>query len=549
MQCDIEHALLAAGARDIRFESPRHFFTVNGDSHPWQLEVQWDDLTVLPEFFLALDHCFRHRPHVSWNRKICYSDGEGISFDLEMLEAVLAEALAEAVSVLEAEGDGELSSFWDESEGYFNLIGTNENRGWMDCYFPIDESPRKLNSSQRPLFPNTINFFENKKQCWMPESSSGFSLSTKIKEKRNPSAFYLPLDHPVVPPLPGEDWTVEEIQPLVMPFVGKVANLEKQLKKHQQYYIFSTPRSDGSRGAFGVCVIQNKNFGEKIRYYTVHRHARKYLLERGGLPEVQPTTQQRVAIIGCGAVGGYLASLLAQSGYTEFTLVDYDIFQAENCYRHILPKQYVGIEKVLALKTFLEEGYIDLNIIPVTKVAIDWATPENIDNHSVIISATGNPTLERRLNQLFHQHSPAGHIFLSTWLEPVGIGGHVILSVSESQGCLNCLFTSENEFSGVLMTSFIQPGQKVTRNLTGCGGAFTPFSGLDAQQTALLAVRTLEKYRCGQGGSIYDCWIGGREVANSTQITTSAVYDSHFTDKKDWWQQKQRHGCPVCQRR
>ncbi len=187
-----------------------------------------------------------------------------------------------------------------------------------------------------------------------------------------------------------------------------------------------------------------------------------------------------------------------------------------------------------------------MSITPVNESAIDWATRENITEHSVIISATGNPTLERCLNQLFHQHSPTGHIFLSTWVEPVGLGGHVVLVASESQGCLNCLFTNENEFSGVSTTSFIEPGQKITRNLTGCGGAFTPFSGLDAQQTALLAARTLEIYHCGQRESIYDCWIGSRKVADLAKITTSAVYDSRFAEKQDWWQQKLQYGCLEC---
>jgi hypothetical protein len=524
--------------------------TVSGSSHPWQLELEWDDFTVLPEFFLAIEHCSRHRPHVSWNRKICYSDGEGISFDYELLDAVLAEALANAIAVLDAGDDGDLCSFWDEIEGYFNLIGKNENRGNASCYFPLDGTPRKLKSLQQPSCPHTIKFFENKKQCWSLDSSAMFkALAHKKEITESPIAFYLPLDNPPVLPLPDQAWTVEKIFALVEPFVEKVPGLDKQLKKKQQYYVFSSPRSDNSKGAFAVCINRKQVLNKQVHYYAVHRHTREYLLTRGGLPEVQSQTSQRIAIIGCGAVGGYLANLLAQNGYQELTLVDYDIFQAENCYRHILSKLYVGIPKVIALKGYLEGSYIDLSITPVVDSAINWATPENIAGHSIIISATGNPTLDRRLNQLFHQHDSSGQIFLSTWLEPVGLGGHVVLASTESQGCLNCLYTQENEFTGVPIISFIEPGQKITRNLTGCGGAFTPFSGLDAQQTALLAARTLEAYLCGQRISIYDCWIGGRRLADLAKIVTSAVYDSRFADKQDWWQQKLRYGCTACRRK
>ena len=468
----------------------------------------------------------------------------------------MSEALKEVVAVLDAGDDGDLSTFWDEIEGYFNLVNNRGVRGKACCYFSLDSSPSKLKSFQDPDQPHEILFFKDKDQCWSLDSFDMVRSLVKNKASRKgrqkestsytPTAFYLPLDGPPTPPLPGKAWTIDDTIALVTPFIGKVPGLEDHLKKNRQYYVFSSPRSDNSRGAFSVCINKKNVESNQVIYYTVARHSREYMLARGGVPERLAKIRQDIAVIGCGAVGGYLVNLLAQSGYQTLTLVDNDTFLAENCYRHILSKRYIGLRKVIALKTYLEDNYIEMSVTPVDENANNWATQVNIEKHSVIISATGNPTFDRYLNQLFFQMAKPGQVFLSTWLEPLGLGGHVVLSLAEAQGCLNCLYTQENEFTGLPQVSFIGPGQKVSRNLTGCGGAFTPFSGLDAQQTALLAVRALNTYLFGQNESIYDCWIGARKSADQAHIVTSSVYDLHFADREDWWSQKRQYGCSVC---
>ena len=76
------------------------------------------------------------------------------------------------------------------------------------------------------------------------------------------------------------------------------------------------------------------------------------------------------------------------------------------------------------------------------------------------------------------------------WQDGFGIGGHSIcVSNNKISGCLECLYTDVDGFKPHPKTSFIKYGQTISKHLGGCSGVFTPYSFLDASQTALLATR------------------------------------------------------------
>ena len=71
-----------------------------------------------------------------------------------------------------------------------------------------------------------------------------------------------------------------------------------------------------------------------------------------------------------------------------------------------------------------------------------------------------------------------------------------------------------------MRTALIAPGQKVTRQLTGCG-AFTPYSALDATRTAVLAAE-----RVLANAPLYSRWAGEAVLAKAEGILPSATYDA-----------------------
>lgn len=63
--------------------------------------------------------------------------------------------------------------------------------------------------------------------------------------------------------------------------------------------------------------------------------------------------KKRVAVVGCGAIGSFLAEHLARSGVGHLTLVDGDYVRYGNCVRHLVDESFVGRPKSDAVRTVL----------------------------------------------------------------------------------------------------------------------------------------------------------------------------------------------------
>jgi molybdopterin/thiamine biosynthesis adenylyltransferase len=65
--------------------------------------------------------------------------------------------------------------------------------------------------------------------------------------------------------------------------------------------------------------------------------------------------QKRVAVVGLGSGGGFVALSLAMSGVARFVLVDDDILEAANLVRHVADKRYVGQPKAEAVADLIRQ--------------------------------------------------------------------------------------------------------------------------------------------------------------------------------------------------
>jgi molybdopterin/thiamine biosynthesis adenylyltransferase len=209
---------------------------------------------------------------------------------------------------------------------------------------------------------------------------------------------------------------------------------------------------------------------------------------------------KRIAIVGCGAVGGQIAFHLIQSGILDLTLIDHDIFTYENTFRNPLGKQFVDETKVEGLRRELESKYPYVKIKAVA-LRVEEAVSKSIldmEKFDLVIMATGDDNVSLMINKFFNTKGIRLPILYS-WLEPYGIGGHVLVANIDGKGCFQCLFTPMQpygEFSN--RASFVAPGQAFTKDIAGCANRFTPFGSLDAGNTASLAVRLSLKVLSGK---------------------------------------------------
>jgi len=207
-----------------------------------------------------------------------------------------------------------------------------------------------------------------------------------------------------------------------------------------------------------------------------------FLVQRvGGDPQF---LQKRVTLVGCGAVGSHVAIGLAAAGAGAIRLVDPEKLEAENVHRHVLGMKHVGMAKVDGLAALIHERFPHVDV-EARSIDIREDLPA-LTATDLAIFATGEETVERTLCRVL----PKGLKRIHTWLEPLGLGGHAVAAgFPGAQACYCCLFRRDPDVGLVNMSAFVAPGQSFMRNVQGCSGTFTPFGLLDAERTAIEAVR------------------------------------------------------------
>jgi molybdopterin/thiamine biosynthesis adenylyltransferase len=197
------------------------------------------------------------------------------------------------------------------------------------------------------------------------------------------------------------------------------------------------------------------------------------------------------------------------------TLFDKDMLTAENVHRHALGMQDVNQMKAIAMAQHLKRMFPHLSCEGFAEeIEQRIGKTEFFAPFDLIINATGNETLGLLLNELLYPQKPVLHC----WLDPMGLGGHVVyVKPQPHRGCYRCLFRMDETFGLYNAASFAAPGQDVTRTFSGCSGVYTPFSNLDSIRTATEAVRLGGKALAGELDSSHlVSWYGnGKDFVNA----------------------------------
>jgi len=432
---------------------------------------------VLPKYYLTDPNCVGFIPHVFPNGYICYLQREGIVIDYKNIRGILKETFGKAIKTIQDGLSGankfdfvnEFNAYWNHIEGTSALSFINP-----------DKSLRK------------IGVYKQEKYIILDEESSNRNLPVE-------EGVFIPLlqNTLITPPKYGTVWDAEYIVKNIFNSLSKhhKKELEKLTsQKSKKTYIFSLPQKDGVV-LFGLEYTLSNDENQhlsttnssqyKIIPIKISRMDENFLIERGGgNPHLQ---HKRVAVIGCGSVGGYILEGLSKEGVQNLHIVDDDKLLPENIYRHILGLNYIFKTKVEALKEEISRKLIRINIATYPHKIEDILKKRliNFNELDLVIVATGNATINRYLNEYFIKFYKKTPIIFA-WLEPYGIGGHAILVNNNSgSGCYNCLF-DELLYN---RTSFAEHNQYFTKSIAGCGSAFTPFGALDAISTANLTVR------------------------------------------------------------
>jgi len=299
----------------------------------------------------------------------------------------------------------------------------------------------------------------------------------------------------IVPPLPGKPWGAEEINNII-------CGLEYQHISADAYQeIVKTSYSHKEiilvfklNAFFFACAVEFKHSGiaklnvkiesqiQKVTPIVIKRCDYEYLNEQIG----NSTSDKRVIVVGAGSLGSYVATELVHAGFRKITLIDDDVYEYENTFRHAIRYFSTGISKVGLLKHELEYIHPEIEIIAVKeRLSLDNLDKLNICSADMIIFTVGNSDIQLKLNKRFVEKKISIPIYYA-WLEHDGETCHIAVVKDYKQGCFECLFSDENG-NHIANSVNIATDKPIQYIRNGCGGTRAPYGN----KTLLTASATL----------------------------------------------------------
>jgi len=367
------------------------------------------------------------------------------------------------------------------------------------------------------------------------------------KRRWQERAFFLPLVRPLEVPDPGEELTVHESLEIVEAFTtqedAEAFRRFTRVARLPYYLIFAFDgHLGGERIVVGVLLPEARRqvrravragwregrapFSRELalslrapaRRVEVERFDSAFLVPRAGGDA--SLSDKHVIVVGCGAVGGAIAELLAGVGVGHLRLVDPEPLGPENIHRHVLGMAQLGESKAKALAQLLRARFPHQSV-EAAECRIESLLDEEMDqlqSADALIFATGDHTLELKINDLFFD----GPRRIHAWVDAFGLGGHVVVcGRSGAPGCLRCVYRDDGEYGMINRLSFLAPGQLVDRSMAGCSGTFVPFSRLDAVRTAIEATKVTVEVLRDAGESLAISWRGDDTAALAAGLKLS----------------------------
>lgn len=246
-----------------------------------------------------------------------------------------------------------------------------------------------------------------------------------------------------------------------------------------------------------------------------------YVIQRN-IPSRTTLAGKRIAIVGCGTIGGYLAEMLAKAGAGslggELMLVDNQMLEPGNLGRHRLGIDKSFLPKATSMADEIKRALPASNVRAITHDAREV----NLEGFDLLIDATG----EQSLGQWLAAHHPQTCPLLHVWIEGAGIAVRSYIGNHASEGCYRCLCDYESWGDFYAVEGGVEPlfaGQ-------GCEGPYVPFSASVSMQAAAL------------GFDAAMAWVGGNHWPGLSTRVLSRAHESRTADCTVL----KRPGCPAC---
>ena len=254
-------------------------------------------------------------------------------------------------------------------------VSNSDNLGIKTHYISV--SPDKLAGANWP--PSSLGSLTK----WLEEVNCSardhliYSL-TKKKEKKHILLLNIDKQDPIA--------VYIELNVQAFDFHRNAKNTNKKRKNKTSFHSLAA-------------IVRSNKFCSHFKRFSVIKADTSTLQSRDKKRELQ-LSSQRIALVGCGTIGGYLASLLIRNGAgcssEQFDLYDDDILMPHNFSRHVLTSSSFGKNKALELASYLTHSVHTIK--SVHGFASSFPLNESLlSKYDIIIDATGRPPFSKRL--------------------------------------------------------------------------------------------------------------------------------------------------------
>lgn len=479
----------------------------------------------------AVPNKFLKWPHVEKNGILCVVPSS-TEFDPNDPSSVVTSLLGDAIRLSWEAENGvnddhfreEILSYWNQeisngSVRVFNILRSlKTSRLIKICNYEkqcvIAESQSDLSEWMAKLHQKKPSYFhtEDALMIWLQTApmpcefpKTGCSLCELVK-KSDDEGIRLFADLAVAYPkdLPiffGMDTVYGAV------YTGVVLHRKKRKKEITRKVIKRSRLNDAS---FIDDLKKGYLGNSKVSMRNVDRADQHWVHGRGRNPEVKRLQQKKVAIVGCGSMGGEVAVLLAKSGVGSFVLIDPDDLQWPNLSRHILGASSIMVNKAFSVANKLKA---DLPHISASHHGNDVDEYIRLQKNpfsdvDLIVSVTGNWAADSRVDA-WRTEATSQAMVLYGWLEPRACAGHAVLIAGRSDSIRHgCNRVGKLDY---MMTDW---GDRDTlEQEAGCGGQFQPYGAIElSAATSLVSSVALDALLDSDVDSCHKVWVAPYEV-------------------------------------
>ncbi|KHK02895.1 ThiF family adenylyltransferase [Desulfovibrio sp. TomC] len=478
---------------------------------------------ILPKIYLT-ENFEEVIPHLDSKKYLCTFSRDHVDFFSEKIIGLLSESIEKARVIIRDGLSGvNHTDFYKEFLAYW-AHGARDN---IASIFQPQNSILHLKVAM--LEPDFNGIWKIAGETDGAINSILKNMGYNHKVKTFAPAIYLPFALPVFPPFPVLNGKL--ILSLFKSNTENASAIASEIKKHgtSSYYFFSVNTDSNlvlaawsigvvtkhlekgfRKGRVDTNTVLSRTATSKVHRHNVERLDATRLFKRVGY-DCELPIRKNVCIVGCGSLGSKIAAELAQAGVGSIALVDDDHLKSDNVTRHVCGLDKINNPKVKALKQELLRKYPWIVVTSYFMSFHELIDAGTIDftSFDLLIMATGNTVLERRLNyiQMRIQDFPP---VVYSWIEPYGVASHALLINRCAPGCYNCSLDNDLKYSFRVVEDF---ACDILMQEAGCQTFFSPYSGVEAGMAASIAVRLAMSCMINNVPNRRLVWIGDLSMA------------------------------------